>query len=144
MRISKVLVPVVAIAALALTACKKEAPPPPPPPEVKVAAVVQQDVPVYVENIGQTRGSEEVEVRARAQGFLESINFVEGTLVKQGQPLYSIDPRELQAQLAQAQGNLASADASLVRATQDVDRYRPLVEQNALPRQDLETALAQQ
>ncbi|MFA6957248.1 MAG: efflux RND transporter periplasmic adaptor subunit [Thermoanaerobaculia bacterium] len=144
MRISKALVPVVAIAALVLTACKKEAPPPPAPPEVKVAAVLQQDVPVYVENIGQTRGSEEVEVRARAQGFLESIDFVEGTLVKQGQLLYTIDPRELQAQLAQAQGNLASADATLVRATQDVERFRPLVEQNALPRQDLETALAQQ
>jgi membrane fusion protein (multidrug efflux system) len=144
MSISKPLVTVFAIAAIALTACKKEAPPPPAPPEVKVAAVVQQDVPVYVENIGQTRGSEEVEVRARAQGFLESINFVEGTLVKQGQLLYTIDPRELKAQLAQAQGSLARAEAAYVRATQDVDRYRPLVEQNALPRQDLETALANQ
>jgi membrane fusion protein (multidrug efflux system) len=144
MSVSKPLVTVFAIVAIALTACKKEAPPPPAPPEVKVAAVVQQDVPVYVENIGQTRGSEEVEVRARAQGFLESIDFVEGTLVKQGQLLYTIDPRELQAQLAQAQGSLARAEAAYVRATQDVERYRPLVEQNALPRQDLETALANQ
>lgn len=144
MRITKPLVSALAVAALVLTACKKEAPPPPAPPEVKVAAVVQQDVPVYVENIGQTRGSEEVEVRARAQGFLESIDFVEGTLVRQGQLLYTIDPRELKAQLAQAQGSLARAEAAYVRATQDVERFRPLVEQNALPRQDLETALANQ
>jgi membrane fusion protein (multidrug efflux system) len=144
MNIMKPLVSALAISALFLAACKKEAPPPPAPPEVKVAEVVQQDVPVYIENIGQTRGSEEVEVRARAQGFLESIEFVEGTLVKQGQLLYTIDPRELKAQLAQAQGSLARAEAAYVRATQDVERYRPLVEQNALPRQDLETALANQ
>lgn len=140
----RTLLSLLILATAGLTACKKEAPPPPPPPEVKVAAVVQQDVPVYVENIGQTRGSEEVEVRARAQGFLETINFVEGTLVKQGQLLYTIDPRELTAQVAGAQGNLARAEAAYVRATQDVERFKPLVEKNAIPRQDYETALANQ
>lgn len=129
---------------LASFACAKKEAPPPAPPEVTMAEVVQKDVPVYVENIGQTRGSEEVEVRARAQGFLEGIHFVEGTLVRQGQLLYTIDPRELTAQLAQAQGSLARAEAAYVRATQDVERFRPLVEKNALPRQDLETALANQ
>lgn len=134
----------ITIIVLATFACGKEAPPPPAPAEVTMAAVIQQDVPVYVENIGQTRGSEEVEVRARAQGFLEGIHFTEGTLVQQGQLLYTIDPRELEAQLAQAKGSLARAEAAYVRATQDVERFRPLVEKNALPRQDLETALANQ
>jgi membrane fusion protein (multidrug efflux system) len=130
--------------ALVPFACKKPEPPPPAPPEVTITPVVQQDVPVYVENIGQTRGSEEVDVRARAQGFLEGIHFREGTFVKQGQLLYTIDPRELNAQLENAKGNQARAAASLARATQDVERFKPLVEKNAIPRQDYETALANQ
>lgn len=131
--------------ALGVTACGKKAEaPPPPPPEVVIAEVVQRDVPIYVENIGETRGSEEVEVRARAQGFLESIDFQEGWFVDRGQLLYTIDPRELTAQLDQARATLAQAEAAYLRATQDVDRFEPLVEQNAIPRQEFERALSSQ
>lgn len=131
--------------ALVLAAgCAEKEVPPPALPEVTTTTVVQKDVPVYVENIGQTRGSEEVEVRARARGFLQSINFQEGTLVRQGQLLYTIDPRELNTSLEQARGSAARAQAAYVRATQDVERFRPLVEKNAIPRQDYETALANQ
>ena len=73
-------IPVIAALALASAACAKKEAPPPPPPEVKVAPVVQRDVPVYIEVIGQTRGSTEIEVRARVEGFLESVNYREGTL----------------------------------------------------------------
>ena len=61
--------------------------------EVKVAQVIERDVPVYVEAIGETRGSTEIEIRARVEGFIESVNFEEGSLVRKGQLLYTIDPR---------------------------------------------------
>lgn len=130
---------------LGMAACARKAvAPKPAPPEVVIAEVIQRDVPVYVENIGETRGSEEVEVRARAQGFLQSIDFQEGWFVDQGQLLYTIDPRELTAQLDQAKGTLAQAEAAYLRATQDVERFKPLVEQNAIPRQEYERALSSQ
>ena len=122
-------------------ACKKEAPPPPPPPVVKVAEVVQRDVPIYVEAIGQTRGSTEIEVRARVEGFIESVNYTEGGAVRKGQLLYTIDPRTFQAGVAQAKGVTAEAEAQLARAAQDVSRYEPLVAKNAISRQEYETAV---
>ena len=68
--------------------CKEETPTPPqPPPDVKVATVLQKDVPIYLEAIGQTRGAEEVEVRARVEGYLMTVDFVEGTFVRKGQAL---------------------------------------------------------
>jgi membrane fusion protein (multidrug efflux system) len=124
------------------TGCKeKEAPPPPPPPEVKVSQVVQRDVPVYIEVIGQTRGSTEIEVRARVEGYLESVNYQEGSVVRKGQLLYTLDPRPFQADVAQARGVQAEAEAQLARARQDVVRYEPLVAKNAISRQEYETAV---
>jgi membrane fusion protein (multidrug efflux system) len=144
MRSRSLLAAVITAALTLLAACaeKKEAPPPP-PPDVEVAQVIQRDVPVYIEAIGQTRGSQEVEIRARIEGVLESVNFDEGTYVRKGQLLYTIDPREYEAAVDQAKGRLAQAQADLARYEQDVARYRPLVEQNALPKQNLDTAIAQ-
>jgi len=124
-----------------IAACKKEAPPPPPPPEVKVAPVVTRDVPIYIEAIGETRGSSEIEVRARVEGFVESVDFKEGSIVGKGQLLYRIDPRPFQASVAQARGVVAEAEAGLARAQQDVSRYEPLVAKNAISRQDYETSV---
>lgn len=136
-----------ALAAFVLTllacGCSKPAPPAPQPPNVEVAEVIKRDVPIYVEAIGQTRGQEEVEVRARVQGFLESVAFEEGSAVRKGKLLYTIDPREYQAALSQAKGRVAQAQADLARYDQDVARYRPLVEENALPKQNLDTAVSQ-
>ncbi len=128
------------LAALAVGCSKKEAPAPP-PTEVKVATVLQKDVPIYVEAIGQTRGSTEIEVRARVEGFIQTIDFKEGNPVQKGQLLYTIDPQPFEAALAQAKGNLAEAEAQLARATQDVVRYEPLVAKNAISRQEYETAV---
>ena len=73
------------IAALgASTACQEAAPVAPPPVEVYVADVVVQDVPEYLDLVGQTAGSQDVEIRARVEGFLERVNFQEGTFVKAG------------------------------------------------------------
>jgi membrane fusion protein (multidrug efflux system) len=123
-------------------ACKTEAPPPPPPPAVKVATVLERDVPIYVEAIGETRGSTEIEIRARVEGFIQTVSFEEGSIVRKGQLLYTIDPAPFEAALAQAQGALAEAEAQLARAHQDVVRYEPLVAKNAISRQEYETAVA--
>jgi membrane fusion protein (multidrug efflux system) len=133
---------IVALAAACLAAaCGKKEAPPPPPPQVSVATVIQRDVPVFVEAIGQTRGSTEIEVRARVEGFLESVDFKEGSYVQKGQLLYTIDPRPFQANLAQAKGVQAQAEAQLARAKQDVVRYEPLVAKNAISRQEYETSV---
>ena len=75
---------------------------PPPPPEVYVTEVVQRDVPVYLELVGQTAGFQDVEIRARVEGFLNSMTFREGSFVEQGDVLYEIDRKPLEALLAQA------------------------------------------
>lgn len=128
---------------LFVTACnKKEEAPPPPPPQVKVATVLQKDVPIYVENIGETEGASDVEVRARVEGFLQSVDFQEGSFVQKGQVLYTIDSAPYQASLATAQGQTAQAQAQLSKTQQDVARYKPLVELNAISRQEYETAVS--
>ena len=115
----------------------------PPAPTVEVTPVVQRDVPIYIESIGITRGDSEIEVRARVEGVLESIHFAEGRQVRKGDLLYTIDPRAFEAALQIARARLAQAEADLAKAEQDVGRFRPLVEQNAVPRQSLDTAVAQ-
>jgi membrane fusion protein (multidrug efflux system) len=130
----------------ASAACNKAAtkPAPPPPPAVKVAEAVIRDVPIYVEAVGQTRGNKEIEISARVEGFLETMNFKEGTFVKKGQILYTIDSRPFRASLAQSQASFAQSEAELVRKHQDVVRYEPLVAKNAVSVQEYETAVAQE
>ena len=128
----------------ATAACSKKEAPPPPPPEVQVAAVVQKDVPIYIELVGATLGSEDIEIRARVEGYLVSVNFTEGSFVKKGQLLYKIDPQPLQAALAQAQANLETARAGLDKTNNDVNRYKPLAEQKAVSQQELDNALSAQ
>ena len=113
-------------------------------PEVYIAEVVQRDVPIYMEVVGQTRGSQDVDIRARVEGFLDSINFTEGSFVHQGDLLYQIDPKPLEAALAQAKANLANNKARLDQATVTVNRMKPLAEQQAVSLQELDNALANQ
>src|SRR5262245_18832617 len=94
----------------ALAACSKgEAAAPPPPPDVKVGIVLQRDVPVYVECIGETRGNTEIEIRARVEGFIETVDYVEGSLVEKGQLLYTIDARPFQARVTASKASQAEA-----------------------------------
>ena len=128
---------------LAVGCSKKEAPPPP-PPEVVVAEVVQKDVPIYIELVGATLGSEDVEIRSRVEGYLISINFTEGAFVQKGQLLYKIDPKPFEAALDQAKANLATAQAGLEKTNNDVTRYTPLAKQQAVSQQELDNALSAQ
>jgi membrane fusion protein (multidrug efflux system) len=116
----------------------------PPPPEVLVSEVVRRDVPVPMELVGQAKGSQDVEIRARVEGFLESVEFAEGTLVRKGQVLYRIDPKPLQATLANAKADLATWEARLVKTQNDVKRLRPLAEKQAVSAQELDNAVSAQ
>src|SRR4029450_5386189 len=81
----------------------------PPPPEVKGAAVVPRDLPVHVEALGETRGNTEIEIRARVEGFVQSVDFREGSMVKKGDPLYTIDSKPFESKLAGAKADQAEA-----------------------------------
>jgi membrane fusion protein, multidrug efflux system len=128
--------------ALALAACGKKEAPKVQVPEVYVAPVVAKDVPVYLELVGQTKGSQDVEIRARVEGYLESVRFTEGTFVTKGTPLYQIDPKPFEAALAAAKADLATARARLQKTSNDVARYEPLVAQKAISQQELDNALS--
>ena len=132
------------ILAAPIACSKTEAPPPPAPPEVQVAEVTQNDVPISIELVGATLGSEDVEIRARVEGYLVSVNFTEGSFVKKGQLLYKIDPQPFQAALSQAQANFETAKARLEKTNNDVARYKPLAEQKAVSQQELDNALSAQ
>jgi len=124
--------------------CTSEEAAPPPPPPVIAADVVRADVPVYSEWVGQTRGSVNTEIRARVQGYLDAVEFNEGTFVRKGQLLYRINPLEYEAYVNRARGELAQAEANLARATNDVVRYKPLVAENAISREEYETSVSLQ
>ena len=133
------------VAIVSSVACEKAAPPaPPPPPEVYTTAVVQKDVPVYLELVGQAEGYQDVDIRARVEGFLETMNFQEGTFVKQGDLLYTIDRKPLEAIVAEGKASQATAQARLSKANNDVARYTPLVAKQAVSKQELDNALAEQ
>ncbi len=123
-------------------ACREPAPPSPPPVPVVAAEVIVRDQPVYFEAMGQTLGSQDVEIRARVEGILEAVHFREGAMVEEGALLYTIDPATVEANLAQAQGNLAQAEAALDKARRDKARLTPLWEKNAVPRQMVDDAEA--
>jgi membrane fusion protein (multidrug efflux system) len=132
-------------AALAFWGCGKEAAPKAAAPiEVPVVKVLQRDQPITADRVGQLYGAEDIEIRARVAGFLQGIHFKEGTRIKKGDLLYSIDPSEQLEAVARVKGDLASAKTRLVKAQSDVKRYRPLAEMHAVSQADLDTAVAEE
>jgi RND family efflux transporter MFP subunit len=121
---------------------------PPSSPDVEVVQVEQKDVPIFGEWIGTLDGFTNADVRAQVTGYLLRQGYQEGAFVKQGQLLFEIDPRPFRAALDQAEGQLAQARANLANAaavqgrTQlDVERYTPLVKEQAASQQDLDNAV---
>ena len=101
-----------------------------------------EDVEIYGDYVGRVRAQQFVEVRARVEGFLERMAFEEGTYVKKNQVLFVIDQRQYKAKADKARAQLRK-DSALVRKTKrDLDRIRPLFEQNAASRLDLDNATA--
>ncbi|HEV8121974.1 MAG TPA: efflux RND transporter periplasmic adaptor subunit [Candidatus Polarisedimenticolia bacterium] len=127
-----------------LSGCAKEEAKSAPPLEVPVVQVIQRDQPITADRVGQIYGAEDIEIRARVAGFLQGIHFQEGTQVRKGQLLYTIDPQEQLQSVARARGDLASAKTRLVKAESDVKRYRPLAEMKAVSQADLDAAVAEE
>jgi len=126
---------------ISFTGCgKKEAPAAPSVVPVVVTQAIQKDMPVYSEFVGQTMGSQDVEIRARVEGYLQSVDFKEGSFVKKGDLLYQIDPKNFQTTLDQAKGKLGEAEASFQKNQNDVNRYRPLAAEKAISQQELDNA----
>lgn len=115
-----------------------------PPPAVIVSRVAQKTVPIYAEYVGQTAAVNAVEIRSQVEGFLEQIGFTEGSTVQKGQLLFLIDPREYQAAALRAQATLDQSRAALAKSQRDVARYAPLVNQHAIPQEQLDTARAEE
>lgn len=135
-----------ALLVLALSGCGpgKSAGAAPPPAEVGVVTVTAGDVGLVTELPGRLEASRVAQVRARAAGILQKRLFREGSDVKEGQALFSIDPAPYAAALESAQATLARAQANLAQATALAERYKPLVEVNAISKQDFANAQASQ
>jgi len=134
---------IIAIALLAFTSCKEEKAAKIPIHEIKVVKVIQKDVPIYNEFVGQVYGEKDIPIRARVEGFLEGIHFQEGLKVNKGQLLYTIDPLPFEAKVNTQKSRLAEAETMKVKAKSDLDRYIPLAEKNAVSQSDLDAKQAQ-
>lgn len=114
-------------AALALAACNESNTyVPPPPPKVVIAQPVKQSVTRYLEVTGNTAAINEVDLEARVQGWLEEINYKDGTLVKKDTLLFAIEPDTYKAQLDQAKASLASAQAQQLNSQVEYTRQSTL------------------
>jgi membrane fusion protein, multidrug efflux system len=121
------------------TARKTEAAP---AAEVSAITIEPRTLPVTFEAVGQTEGSREVEVRARVGGILLRRFYTEGSWVKQGTPLFKIDPAPYEAALNKLKGTLAQEEAQLEKAKRDEARLKPLFAENAVSRKDYEDAVS--
>src|SRR5258707_15740821 len=116
----------------ALSACEQNAFVPPPPPKVEVAVPVQKPVTRYLDATGNTAAIKNVDLVARVQGFLQSINYQDGTFVKQGAALFTIEPETYKLKLEQAQSAEAGMQASMKQADADFKRQSDLVQKQAV------------
>lgn len=129
------------VGAALIAGCSKEAPKPAVQAiDVTAMAVTPKDAPVVREFVAQTQSSREVEIRARVDGFLERRVYTEGARVRVGETLFLMDRKPFEAALQQAKGELAQQQAKLQVAEANLARVRPLAEQNAVSKKDLDDA----
>lgn len=121
---------------------KQEEKPRPSPPEVLFTEVLQQNVPITNEWVAQLNGPVNADITPKVQGYLLRQNYQNGYLVRKGQLLFELDPRQYQAALEEAKAQVAVAEANLARVTADVERDTPLAAQNAIPQKQLDNDLA--
>jgi len=129
-----------ASAAIALSACEQNTFVPPPPPKVEVAAPLQKNITRYIDATGNTAPVKSVDLVARVQGFLQSINYKDGTPVKQGTTLFTIEPETYKLKLEQAQAAEVGAQATVKQAEADYKRQVELVQKQAVSQSTLDTS----
>lgn len=111
-------------------------------PVVGITRSVSDDVEIYGEYVGRVRASQFVEVRARVEGYLEKMLFEEGSQVSKGQVLFVINPDTYKARVDKARAQLKKDEAQALKTRRDLERIRPLYEQNAASQLDLDNAVA--
>ena len=127
---------------MALTGCAPAAPPPPPKPHVSVAVPLQRQVVDWDDYVGRFEAVQDVEIRPRISGAVDTVNFREGVEVTRGQVLFTIDPRPYRAAAAQARADLAKAEALVTNARTELARAQKLVDAQAISREEFETKQA--
>lgn len=134
------------LSAAVMAGCKPEAgsAPTPPPPEVSVATVTAQTVLDEPEFIGQAESSRPVEIRSQVTGIVKEKFFQEGREVKKGDRLYQIDPIPFQAAFSSAKARVAQAEARLAQAKQNINRLRPLLDEQAVSRKEVDDAASEE
>jgi len=115
----------------------------PPTPVVSVVEVAPKDVPVALERVAQTQSSHLVNIQARVSGFLDRRVYTEGSVVKEGQVLFQMDPKPFQVQLDQAKAALSQQEAVFETARLNLARFQPLAEKHAISQKDLDNAVGQ-
>jgi membrane fusion protein, multidrug efflux system len=130
---------------LLLTACpRQQATAPTPPPKVTVSQPITREVVEWDEYTGRLDAVESVDIRARVSGYLQSVHFTDGAVVKKGGLLFVIDPRPYQAELNRAKAALEQAIAQSERAQKDLARVRQLVQWRAVSQEEVDTRAAEQ
>jgi RND family efflux transporter MFP subunit len=137
-----ILCPLLALACAALAACGASTPPPPPAPTVAAARPLQQSLVDWDDYDGQFQAVDSVDVRPRVSGYLRSIGFKDGDVVREGQVLFIIDPRPYQAALDQAKGQEAHAVAARADALTQLARGKTLLAAHAVSQQAYDTLQA--
>jgi RND family efflux transporter MFP subunit len=132
--------PLAVLSLFLLTGCEQNTFVPPPPPKVEVAVPVQRAVTTYFDATGNTAAIKSVDLVARVQGFLQSIDYQDGTFVKEGTTLFTIEPETYKLKLEQAQAAEAGAQASLKQAESDFRRQSDLVQRQAVSQATLDSS----
>lgn len=136
------LISTIFIVSLFLFSCGEDEAVQLPPPVVQVYTTTTTDVPIFKEFIGETQGFKDIDIRARVEGYLEGINFEEGSIVKKDQLLYTIESQPFEENVAEKQSMLAAAKVELANAESDLGRIKPLAAENAISQIDLDAAQA--
>ncbi len=112
-------------------------------PTIPVYQIQGYDIPIYQEFVGQVYGYKDIAIRARVEGFLEGIYFKEGSRLVKGAKLYTVESQPFEADVAAKMSRVAEARTMLAKAQSDLNRIRPLAQQNAVSQSDLDGAVAQ-
>jgi RND family efflux transporter MFP subunit len=134
---------VLCLALVLLVGCESKEPPPKPgPPNVLVAAVAEQNVPIFTEWVAQLNGPVNADITPKVQGYLLRQDYQNGYFVTKGQLMFELDPRQYQAAVEEAKATMERTQAEVERFQNDVTRDTPLAAQNAIPQKQLDNDIA--